>query len=74
MGTDGSNRIELPIPPGFGVFGLQWSPDGKRLLFGSIDGVVSIAVAPGSPAVVYSSGDLNLEWSGSEVTWQPVFP
>ena len=74
MGTDGSNRIELPIPPGFGVFGLQWSPDGKRLLFGSIDGVASIAVAPGSPAVVYSSGDLNLEWSGSEVTWQPVFP
>ena len=74
MGTDDSNRIELPIPPGFGVFGLQWSPDGKRLLFGSIDGVVSIAVTPGSPAVVYSSGDLNLEWSGSEVTWQPVFP
>ena len=74
MATDGSNRVELPIPPGFGVFGLQWSPDGKRLLFGSIDGVVSIGVAPGSPAVVYSSGELNLEWSGSEVTWQPVFP
>lgn len=72
--TDGSNVVELPIPAGFGVSGLQWSPDGKRLLFGSIDGVVSVTVAPGSPAVVYSRGELNLEWSGSEVTWQPVFP
>jgi Tol biopolymer transport system component len=74
MGTDGSNRVELPIPPGLGVSGLQWSPDGKRLLFGSIGGVVSVGVAPGSPAAIYSSGELNLEWSGSEVTWQPVFP
>ena len=72
MGIDGSNVIELPIPPGFGVSGLQWSPDGKRLLFGSINGVVSVAVAPGSPAAIYSSGELNLEWSGHEVTWQPV--
>ena len=72
MGIDGSNVIELPIPPGFGVVGLQWSPDGKRLLFGSINGVVSVAVAPGSPATIYSSGELNLEWSGHEVTWQPV--
>jgi len=74
MGTDGSNVAELLFPPGLAVFGLQWSPDGKRLLFGSIPGVVSVGVAPGSPAVVYSSGELNLEWSGSEVTWQPVFP
>ena len=74
IGTDGANVAELQIPPGFRVSGLQWSPDGERLLFGSIAGVVSIAVTPGSPAVVYSSGELNLEWSGSEVTWQPVFP
>ncbi len=73
MGTDGSNVVELPIPAGFGVSGLQWSPDGERLLFGSGGGVVSVGVAPGSPAVVYSPG-LNLEWSGSEVTWQPVYP
>lgn len=72
MGTDGSNRVELPIPPGFGVSGLQWSPDGKRLLFGSINGVASVAVVPGAPAAIYSSGELNLEWSGSQVTWQPV--
>ena len=74
MRIDGSNVVDVPIPPGFGVVGLQWSPDGKRLLFGSIAGVVSAGVAPGSPAVVYSRGELNLEWSGSEVTWQPVFP
>ena len=72
MGIDGSNVVELPIPPGFGVVGLQWSPDGKRLLFGSINGVVSVAVTPGSSAAIYSSGELNLEWSGSELTWQPV--
>jgi hypothetical protein len=74
MGIDGSNAVEVPIPSGFGVSGLQWSPDGKRLLFGSTAGVVSVAVAPGSAPVVYSRGQLNLEWSGSEVTWQPVYP
>jgi Tol biopolymer transport system component len=71
--TDGSILLELPITPDFGG-PLQWSPDGERLLFGSIAGVVSVAVAPGSPAVIYTSGELNLEWSGSELTWQPVFP
>ena len=74
MGIDGSNAVDVPIPSGFGVSGLQWSPDGKRLLFGSIAGLVSVAVAPGSAPVVYSRGQLNLEWSGSEVTWQPVYP
>jgi Tol biopolymer transport system component len=71
---DGSHVIELAIPPGFeAVSGLQWSPDGKRLLIGSIAGIVSVATEPGSPAIVHSSGQLNLEWSASEVTWQPVF-
>lgn len=76
MGLDGSNVDEVPMPPGFGVSGLQWSPDGKRLLFSSIGGVVSVATAPGSTPIVYSrgDGDLNLEWSGSEITWQPIFP
>jgi Tol biopolymer transport system component len=81
-----SNRVEIvaPVLPqgpdgsGFFVSGLQWSPDGKRLLLSSIDGVVSVAVAPRSPAIVYTSGEpnegLNLEWSYSEVTWQPVGP
>ena len=72
MGTDGSNRVELPIPPGFGVSGLQWSPDGNRLLFGSINGVASVGLVLGAPAAIYSSGELNLQWSGSQVTWQPV--
>lgn len=71
MGTNGSNLVELQTPPDFGGGGLQWSPDGKRLL----SGVVSVGVAPGSPAVVYArDGELNLEWSGWEFTWQPVFP
>jgi Tol biopolymer transport system component len=74
MDTDGSNVIELAIPPGFSWAGLQWSPDGKRLLLDSIDGPVSLAVALGSLASVPTHGELNLEWSGSEVTWQPVFP
>jgi len=73
MHLDGANVIELQIPPESGVSGLQWSPDGQRLLFGSIAGVVSVAAAPGSPAIVHSTGELNLEWSGAEVTWQPVF-
>jgi Tol biopolymer transport system component len=72
MGTDGSNRIELPIPPSFAVSGLQWSPDGNRLLFGSVNGIASVGVVPGAPAAIYSRGELNLEWSGSQVTWQPV--
>lgn len=59
--------------------GVIGSADGKRLLLSSIDGVVSVAVAPGLPPIVDTSGQLNypgggldLEWSWSEVTWQPV--
>jgi Tol biopolymer transport system component len=73
MDVDGSGVVKVPIPTGFGTPGLAWSPDGTRLLLGSIRGLVSIPVAPGSPAIVHSSGELDLEWSGSEITWQPVF-
>lgn len=74
MDIDGSNRVEVSSPPNFGAFGLQWSPDGARMLSGSIDGIVSVAVDPEQPPVVYEGGVLNLEWSPSEVTWQAVFP
>jgi hypothetical protein len=72
-GNDGSNVVEPPIPPGFGVSALQWSPDGQQLLLVSTGGIVSVGVTTGSPLVVSPSGELNLEWSGSEVTWQPRF-
>jgi Tol biopolymer transport system component len=74
---DGSNAVEVSGPADFAA-GLRWSPDGKRLLLSSIEGVVSVGLEPGSPATVYASGKLNeglnLEWSWSEVTWQPVLP
>ena len=77
MDTRGGNVVEVRVPPNFLVGGLLWSPDGKRLLLSSFDGVVSVAVAPGSAPIVYATGlsaggGLDLEWSWSEVTWQPV--
>jgi Tol biopolymer transport system component len=75
MDTHGSNLTEVATPPDFGASGLQWSPDGERLLFGSGGGgVVSVPVAPGSPEIVLPNGELNLEYSASELTWQPVVP
>jgi Tol biopolymer transport system component len=72
---DGSNVAVLPIPATEGPpYGLQWSPDGKRLLFGSIASVVSVAAAPDAPAIYHSNGELDMEWTASEVTWQPVYP
>ena len=56
--------------------GVVWSPDGTRLLFGSIQGLVSIGVDPASSDTVHASGDsLNLEWSfrRREFAWQPVY-
>lgn len=81
MDLDGSNLVEFPIPdaiftPGIALedyFGLQWSPDGERLLLSSGAGVVSVSAASSSAVIVHSSGDeLNLEWSASRVAWQPV--
>jgi len=78
MDTDGSNVDEVPIPPTRSVSALLWSPDYKRLLLSSNDGVTSVPVAPGSPAIVYASGSPNggpnLEWFDSTATWQPVVP
>jgi len=85
--VDGVNWIGLSIPAAVGraqgsdvsdffASGVRWAPDGKRLLLSSIAGVISIGVEPGSPAIVYANGKfedgLNLEWSYSEVTWQPT--
>ncbi len=64
---DGSNRVEMSVPADlrtsdgseFSVAGLQWSPDGKRLLLSSIDGVSSVGLGPGSPAIRYADGDLR---------------
>lgn len=79
MDTRGGGVVEVPVPPDFSLEGLLWSPDGTRLLLSSIDGVASVAVAPGSALIVYAGGQsshlgsgLDLEWSFSEVTWQPV--
>jgi WD40 repeat protein len=74
MDLSGGHVVEVPIPTDFGTPGLEWSPDGTRLLLGSIAGLVSVPVTAGSPAVVHSRGELDFEWSGSEITWQPVYP
>jgi len=87
--VDGRNRVELSIPRAdpplaqgfpadFSVSGLQWAPDGQRLLLSSVAGVVSVDLESGSNVIVYSTGEyrsgLNLEWSWSDVTWQPLAP
>ena len=72
---DRGSVTDLPVPTGFAI-SLQWSPDGERMLFmtnGEVGSeVLSIGLEPGSPVVVHSSKELNLEWSDSELTWQPV--
>lgn len=74
--VDGSNVVEVPIPTGFGVTGLHWSPDGERLLLSSIAGVVAVSVGAGGPPVVDLGQDaaIDLEWSAKQVSWQPTFP
>jgi dipeptidyl aminopeptidase/acylaminoacyl peptidase len=70
---DGSPAVEVRVPAGFGISRVQWSPAGDRLLLSSIDGIVSVALAAGMTPTVLSQGELNLEWSWDEVTWQPLF-
>jgi len=85
--VDGRHRVELSradpplvqgVPADFGGSALQWAPDGQRLLLSEIGGVISVDLDSGSNVIVYSTGEgvsgLNLEWSSSEVTWQPLAP
>jgi Tol biopolymer transport system component len=82
MDSRGGNVVDVAAPSVF--FASAWSPDGKRLLSSTGGGLVSVAVAPGSPLIVYLppksayppgtfvDGGLDLQWS--QVAWQPVFP
>jgi hypothetical protein len=80
MPTGGGQGVAAAVPSNFSLGGFLWSPDGTRLLVSSIDGVVSVDVAPGSAPIVYDTGRfappsatirLNLELTTSDVTWQP---
>ena len=73
VNPDGSNLVEVPARTEITPNGLQWSPDGKRLLFGSGDVVASVDATTGSP-VLHSNRELDMEWTASELTWQPVHP
>lgn len=82
MPIRGGKAVAVAVPSNFITLeGLLWSPDGKRLLLSSVDGVVSVPVAPGSAPLVYATGQsdypgsswrLDLEWSWMQVTWQPA--
>jgi Tol biopolymer transport system component len=73
MAPDGSAVTEVAVPSDVEAGVRAWSPDGERLLMGGGGGVVSVPVAPGSPSTSPAGSELDLEWTGSEVTWQPVF-
>lgn len=50
---------------------MQWSPDGRRLLLSSIEGVSSVPVDGQGPTVTLAEGsDLDLEWFNDEISWQ----
>ena len=53
--------------------GVTWAPTGDRLLFSSITGIDSVELTSGSLPTTLVRGDLNLEWSWDEVSWQPRF-
>jgi hypothetical protein len=74
MDTDGSNEVEMHVPPDFLGSDVIWSPDGRHLLMGPLAGIVSFGEAPDPPLVVLAAEDLNLEWSSSEVSWRPAVP
>jgi WD40 repeat protein len=80
------SSVEL-VDPAAGVWGLDWSPDGSRLVvneamagISSADGpfaLVSAGLEPGSGAVVVAGPNSELEWAGNGgrgITWQPVYP
>jgi Tol biopolymer transport system component len=63
---------DVAVPAEFVIAGLQWSPDGERLLMSGIDRLESVAVYNSSPAVIHTRGQLDLEWSWDEISWQPL--
>jgi hypothetical protein len=61
----------IPQPDARWLSSVKWSPDGRRLLLSSIDGVFSIPVDAEGPTVTLASpADIDLEWSHDEITWQ----
>jgi hypothetical protein len=61
----------IPPPDALLVSTVKWSPDGRRLLLSSIDGVFSISVdGDGPTASLADSADIDLEWSHHEITWR----
>ena len=56
--VDGSNVVEQPFPLGLGM-GLLWSPDGERYLSSSMNGILSVPVAPGAFPVAHSRDELK---------------
>ena len=44
------------------------------MLLSAIDGLVSVSVVPALAPIVHSSGELDLEWSRTEFTWQSLLP
>ena len=73
LGLVTRQETHIEVPEGFGAAGVLWSPDGTRLLLSSNAGVLSVGLAPGGPVTYYSAGELNLEWSTTEVSWQPRY-
>lgn len=67
-------EVEVAVPDEFLVSGILWSPDSTRLLLSSIQGVLSVGLTVGEPVTYHSAGELNLEWSPTEISWQPLFP
>ena len=63
--------VTIPLPDERYVGTVQWSPDGRRLLLSSIDGVFSIPVNAEGPTTTFAGGaDIDLEWTYDEITWQ----
>jgi hypothetical protein len=61
----------IPLPDERYASTVQWSPDGRRLLLSSLDGVFSVPVDGQGPTVTFAAGaDIDLEWSYDEITWR----
>lgn len=62
----------VPMPGEFVTSGVQWSPDGSRLLLSAIDRIESVGADGASTGVIHTRGRLDLEWSWDEISWQPL--